>query len=81
MYSILTNNEKVNFFIGIIMEELLTALKKTGYYVESYTLRDVIANVAQDNQYSPSETLPILKKYQSAYGHRTIKEIANMSRR
>jgi hypothetical protein len=66
------------FFVFIIMDELVEALRKNGYSRNaSMTLSSVIANTMQDGQYSPGayENARILAKYEKEHGDRTMKEL------
>lgn len=59
------------------MEDLLEALNTNGHARVDATLDDVISNVMQDAQYSPSahKALAVLRKYQLEMGDWRIGEI------
>ena len=60
------------------MDELVETLSKVGYATNlDLTLSDVISYVMQDGQYSREAhaTARTLLKYQSQYGHLTVKNI------
>jgi hypothetical protein len=60
------------------MDELIKALDENVYSRKpSMTLSDIIANTAQDAQYSPStfKNAHTLRKYGKQYGHLTVEAL------
>ena len=59
------------------MKELIEALSTNGYARDSTKLSSILANTAQDAQYSMGarEHVSVLGKYDAQYGDRTVTEI------